>query len=127
MDETNTTTAFNVNYADKVIPRKFYAATSPKNKERAMDNVTALICWTCTKSKHWAYEKEVRVIQLERNGLLPFDKDQLTEIYFGVSTPQREIDKIKNIVKTQGYKPSRIGKMEVSKGRFNLEIDFAKK
>jgi len=85
-----------------------------------------LIYWTCTKSKHWAYEKEVRAINLEQNGLLPFKKEQLVEIYFGVSTPQNDIDKLKSIIKERDYNLSRIGKMKVSKERFNLEIDFQK-
>ncbi|WP_407476586.1 DUF2971 domain-containing protein [Elizabethkingia anophelis] len=52
------------------------------------------------KSKHWKYERELRLIKMT-TGLYRFDPGSLTAIYFGVRTPDEQIKTIKNLVHGQ--------------------------
>lgn len=47
-----------------------------------------------SKSNDWSYEKEIRVIKIHENGLIPFNKNALVEIIFGCKTPTEEINEI---------------------------------
>ncbi len=109
--------AFNVNYTYEFKPVEHSFVKSNKD-------VIDLIYWLCTKSKVWEYEQEVRVLEMYKNGYLPFDKIELVELYFGASTSKQNIDIINEIIKNRDYHLAKVGKMIVSKTKFELEVEY---
>ncbi len=106
--------AFEVNYATSVMPIKY-------NFGDGSDDISAFIYWICTKSHVWSYEQEVRVINIDQAGLLPFNKYQLCELYFGVGTTQEDVNLITDIIRNIGYRLYCIGKMFIDKNTFDLK------
>lgn len=64
-----------------------------------------------TKFKHWEYEKEIRIFK-QSHGLFNFKKEALTEVIFGCSTPQTEIDRIKKLCADNSYTHTTFQKTE---------------
>ena len=56
-----------------------------------------------TKSSDWKYENEIRVMKLNKIGLVPFKKECLEEIIFGYRTEQKDIDSIMELSKSRGF------------------------
>lgn len=102
----------------------------------------ALLRWCFIKSKHWAYEKEVRIhfqhrktIQLfekllpnesladEMMTFVPFAPEQLCEVYYGVSCLQKDILDIEEILKLKGYNVKR-ARMQKERNSFNLKVNY---
>ena len=110
-------TAFEVNYASSVNPRQF-------TFDNEIENLVDYTYWICTKSHVWGYEDEVRVISLNQNGLIPFNKYQLCELYFGVGTPQTEVNAITELIKNYCYRLYCIGKMLIDKNTFDLKPTY---
>jgi hypothetical protein len=50
------------------------------------------------KSKHWSYEQEIRIIKHEK-GLRSFNPISLRKIFFGVRTPDKQMNTIKNLIR----------------------------
>jgi hypothetical protein len=94
-----------------------------KSLEHSFVTSASTVHWMCTKSKIWEYEEEVRMIDITHNGIFPFAKFCLCEIYFGMATPQEEIEALKSIIKQKGYPVSRAGKMFINKDDFKLAIE----
>ena len=46
----------------------------------------------------WKYEEEFRVIKIDTQGLLPFKKEALTEIIFGINSSENDIKDIMKLV-----------------------------
>ncbi len=101
-----------VKYEDEIKPLQHSFETSGTS-----------VRWMCCKSKVWEYENEVRLIDVLNNGVFPFHKSNLCEIYFGVTTPQEEIDALKAIIKQKDYPISNSGKMYINKYDFKLAIE----
>lgn len=47
-----------------------------------------------SKSNNWNYEQEIRVLKIQKKGLIQFNKNALVEIIFGCKTPKIEIEEI---------------------------------
>lgn len=94
-----------------------------KPMEHSFETSGTSVRWMCCKSKVWAYEEEVRMIDISYNGIFPFHKSNLCEIYFGVATPQDEIEGLKAIIKQKGYPITKSGKMYINKFDFKLAIE----
>ncbi len=94
--------------------------------------------WVYSKSNVWDYEKEMRTYRRKRGPIplnkdfvvdrnedykdLPFDKDSLVEIYYGLHTTQKDIQEIEELIKSNGYnKLLKRFKIEKIKGTYNLE------
>lgn len=115
--EENGSDAFKINYVSEFVPRQHTLDTT-------IDDRVNYFYWLCTKATQWKYEQEVRILNLINSGLKPFNKSELCEIYFGVATPQSEIDVIKQITYNQGYSFSKVGKTRIDKRKFDLEIEY---
>jgi hypothetical protein len=98
-----------------------------------------LLRWVFMKSKHWAYEKEVRIhfqhqerLYFAATGIehevpddplatfVPFDPVQLIEIYYGISCKQDDIREIQAILKSKGYQVNTPQQMEKGREQFTL-------
>lgn len=75
--------------------------------------------WPCTKSKDWAYEEEVRAINVKNHGFINFPIESLTKIFYGLRTTAEDIRHIENIIQVNGYKVERY-KMEQRSPTFSL-------
>ncbi|MCK7164561.1 DUF2971 domain-containing protein [Enterobacter cloacae] len=67
-----------------------------------------------TKSKEWEYEKEMRVVTKQVEGVYPFERTQMTGLYFGMkmeSTDKRDLSRI--IDSSNNYTETRIRKHDV--------------
>ncbi len=105
--------AFEVGYVSSITPRTFTIGGG-------LEDLISFTYWACTKSHIWAYEQEVRVISMNQYGLLPFNKYQLCELYFGVGTTQTDINVITETIQRLGYRLYCIGKMCIDKKTFDL-------
>lgn len=101
-----------VKYEDEITPLEHSFETSGTS-----------VKWMCSKSKVWEYENEVRMIDISYNGIFPFHKSNLCEIYFGVATPSEEIEAIKALIKQKGYPITKSGKLYIKKCDFKLAIE----
>jgi hypothetical protein len=97
-----------VRYAHEIKPLNYF-----RNRD------IVLLNWLFTKSHVWSYEEEVR-IYLKRNGFVNFNKKCLKEIHFGVRTPKEYIEKIKKLLKKNGYSVNKLTKMSVDTKTFDL-------
>ncbi len=82
------------------------------------DTVFSIYNWLFTKSDIWNYEEEVRRVYLDRNGVIPFEKDELVEIYYGLSLPNENITEIQNML--TDYSITKQSKMKMNPNTFNL-------
>lgn len=80
--------------------------------------------WSAITTKHqaWFYEQEVRVIHHRENGFLPFNKQVLKEILFGVYTTQGDIDKVKAALQAHGYSNVALKKATLHDTRYKLQF-----
>lgn len=70
-----------------------------KNHNETVDKILT------TKSNHWSYEKEIRVIKpFETKNKISFKKESLKEIIFGARTDKKVIDEIIDLMSLNGYK-----------------------
>lgn len=74
-----------------------------------------------TKSIDWAYEEEMRIIK-EKEGLYQFNKIALFSIYFGLRTPQDEIDNIIKLATENGFEHLIYKKATIKEGHYSLEF-----
>lgn len=47
--------------------------------------------WACVKDSDWAYEKEIRAVDMSRKGLHKFALNAVKEIHYGMKTKQEDI------------------------------------
>lgn len=95
----------------------------PENSDETLEDVVTVIL---TKSKHWEYEKEWRLIQRPSNYDEPYrghpvsyQDDMLSGIIFGSRMKNKEKTTIKNILRG---KPVRYYDARLIKNKFQLEI-----
>lgn len=55
------------------------------------------------KSSKWEYEEEYRVVRVDGAGFIPFNKESLCSICFGIDTPEETINEIKTLCCDNGY------------------------
>jgi hypothetical protein len=70
-----------------------------------------------TKSKHWAYEKEWRLIKEKGDTRVPYDPIALTGVYFGCLMPDKQKIKIATILANT---PTKLYEMKRSEDSFRL-------
>lgn len=73
-----------------------------------------------TKSEHWSYEEEYRVIK-PKTGTYNFDKKSLVEITFGANCKDEEVKKYIDLLKINNCKPT-ITYAIIGKSKFELLI-----
>lgn len=99
-----------VRYTDKVEPKNYFKET-----------IFSVYNWIFTKSKVWEYEEEVRRVYIREKGLIPFDKSELVEVYYGVRISPDQINKVQQLLKANGYdKIAKQSKMKINPQTFDL-------
>jgi len=99
-----------VRYTDKVEARNYFKET-----------IFSIYNWIFTKSKVWEYEEEVRRVYIKDKGLIPFDKFELVEVYYGVRISDDQIKKIQALLKVNGYDNiSKQSTMKINPQTFDL-------
>lgn len=108
---------FDVQYTNEIVPQDYFYDVNSRNSAIAQINMF------CTKSKVWEYEEEVRVFKFGKVGLQDFLKRDLAEVYFGINTPQKEIDMVIQLLHTEMYPVRKVGKMKINDSKFELDIE----
>ncbi|MBN9483577.1 MAG: hypothetical protein BGO70_13930 [Bacteroidetes bacterium 43-93] len=111
-----------VKYSDKIEPQKYF---SVDNK-----SFSALIPKMFTKAKEWEYEEEVRTL-IATNEHIPNDgalevglRDiQICELYYGIKTPEEQIQEIESILKERKYPIGKKGRMKMRQDAFAIYVD----
>lgn len=98
-----------VKYTSKVEPVNYFS-----NKEVSLFN------WVFSKSHIWSYEEEVRAAYIFGAGLIPFLKNSLKEIYFGLRVTKEKRIELLNIIESKGYNISKKAYMVMDKSRYDL-------
>lgn len=87
--------------------------------------------WLMTKAKDWEYEDEVRLISKSHNGILKFPKENLTEIFLGLSITDENKEKvIESLIRNNYSDKTKLYRMAIDKKSFSLcpvEIKWNKK
>ena len=99
-----------VNYMDKIVPKNYFR-----------DKESVLFYWMITKSKIWEYEEEVRAVYTQKNGLIPFVKPSLKEIYFGLRMSEMNKKMLINLLTELGYKLDKFSTMIMDPTTFDLQ------
>lgn len=74
-----------------------------------------------TKSDHWAYEAEIRTLQMTF-GKYPFKKECLTEIIFGCKTDPKEIAEIRQIIADAKYPNLKFKQVRLRDKQYDIDI-----
>ncbi|WP_192811666.1 DUF2971 domain-containing protein [Pontibacter sp. BAB1700] len=69
------------NYIQKSVG--YFDSITPINQLN--HEVLSIYKWLFAKSRVWSYENEIRRIKIDQTGLIPFEKDEIVELYFGIS------------------------------------------
>ncbi|WP_269934580.1 DUF2971 domain-containing protein [Serratia liquefaciens] len=81
---------FDVNYS-KERPRLF--------DEHGRTNSHNTGFYAClTKAKEWEYEQEMRVVTMQPQGIYPFERSQITGVYFGMQIDRNHKKEISRII-----------------------------
>ncbi|RZK07927.1 MAG: DUF2971 domain-containing protein [Pantoea sp.] len=84
------------------------------DKKGRTDTETTGFFASLTKSEEWKYEKELRVVIKKPEGIYPFDRNQITGVYFGMSVSKDSKKEIcKTIDRSNNYTNTRIKKLDV--------------
>jgi Protein of unknown function (DUF2971) len=121
-DEEFFTHLLEVNYCESYDPINYAA-----EDQQAINKILQ------TKHKGWEYEQELRVIKTpikildnKYSRLFGYKKEALTEIYFGLKTPQQEVEKIQNICATNQLKHVVFHQAEKVPNEFRLTFKSVK-
>ena len=76
-----------------------------------------------TKSIHWEYEGEFRVINFNKQGLVSFERKALTKIIFGCKSSDNDISHIKSLIANNNYLSPNFQKATVSTNEYKLELN----
>lgn len=90
--------AFNQNQGDRVIQLAVRYANEIQPRNYFKETQFSIFNWIFTKSAVWEYEKEVRRVYINNNGLIKFHENELLEIYYGVNITDEQIKFFEGIV-----------------------------
>lgn len=91
------------------------------------DNKEELIKLFLIKYTDWEYEKEVRIIDTDKNGSRKFKKEVLKTIIFGCKTNIKYMKSIIKLCNKNEFKHVKFKKAKIVPGKFELEFDEIKK
>lgn len=127
INDNETMLTYHVKYTDQILPMRYFGEE---------DKMDAIINWIFTKSSIWEYEGEVRSFIANIEGRIAIEDGcyssvglhpkQICEIYYGVSTPQNEIDEIERIIKERAYQIEKRGRVVKIKNSWDLGIEEIK-
>jgi hypothetical protein len=87
------------------------------------DNREELLKLFLTKYTDWEYEKEVRIIDLEKNGNRRFKKEVIKTIIFGCKTNRKYIKAIIKLCNKNNLNHIKFKKAKLIPGKFALDFD----
>lgn len=87
------------------------------------DNKKELVKLFLTKYTDWEYEKEVRIIDFERNGNRKFKKEVIKTILFGCKTNRKYIKAIIKLCNKNNLNHIKFKKAKLIPGKFALDFD----
>ena len=116
-----------VNYSNDVPKINYDAFISALPKDVDMQVRKFISLFTLTKSKHWEYEKEWRVISRLRNKselyeILPFDFKEIGAVYLGCKITSQNEEQVLDLMKAKCPK-AEIYKAQKSQTKFALEFE----
>ncbi len=76
-----------------------------------------------TKYRDWKYEKELRIIDYNKNGNRKFKKKLLKTIYFGCKATEINIKHIIQLCQINGFSHVIFKKAKLISGKFELDFD----
>lgn len=76
-----------------------------------------------TKYRDWKYEKELRIIDYNKNGNRKFNKKLLKTIYFGCKATEINIKHIIQLCQLNGFSHVKFKKAKLIPGKFALDFD----
>lgn len=80
-----------------------------------------------TKSIDWQYEKEIRIIDMNKNGNRVFNRKVVKSIIFGCKTSEDDIREVIKLCNTNGFEHTHFRKAKMIAGKFALDFDDIKK
>jgi hypothetical protein len=105
--------AFEVNYQEKYPNIRIYD-----------DDLARMKAGILTKSTHWAYEKEYRVIEYTKGpGVYDFSGNLLTGVIFGCRMPEERKIQIRDWISKRHFKPA-IYQASLKKREYGLNIEL---
>lgn len=106
-----------IKYTDK---REYELLSYTLQYEELKEQFSKLLA---TKAMDWAYEKEVRFMNLDKGDFnRKFDSKCLKSIIFGIKTKGEEIKKVKKLCKENNLKHIKFKQAKLIDGRFEIEI-----
>lgn len=106
--------------------KDFYALYPVNYSERIeaiscfADLKTALKHWLLTKAIDWKYEKEIRALSLEHNGLMKFSPLNLKQLYFGCKVDKAKKNEVLSLIK-KDFAHVEIFQMSIDDDNFRLK------
>ena len=67
-------------------------------------STTLFPVWAFVKNSDWAYEKEIRAVKMDYNGLLEYNIESVVEIHYGIKTDIDMIGRLESIMSIKNYK-----------------------
>lgn len=104
-------TATEVSYGSPFLP-KYNFFTDSKNE--------GLHKQIYNKAPDWSYEEEMRIVNLNGDEKVSFNKIHLVEIIFGYKCDLNHILKIRDMIKVNEYANANFSKMEISQKEYRL-------
>ena len=111
---------YSVHLKDLFIMKVLYEAerTSIDYFEKS---TTLLPIWAFVKNSDWSYEKEIRAVKMDYNGLLKYDISSIKEIYYGIKTDPNIIGRVESIMALKNYNNYKRFQVAQSKGSYSYE------
>jgi hypothetical protein len=106
---------------EKFIQSSVTYASEIKSINYVQDTRLGMYSWLFTKSHVWNYEEEVRRVSNIGKGLIPFQKEELCEVYYGLRLTEQQIEKIKNLLKSNLYVIDKHSRMIMNRNTFDLQ------
>ncbi len=91
------------------------------NKAQGKKNEFAKLC-ICSKSKHWKYEQEWRLISKSCNKYIEYPEEMLTGIIFGYYMSDNDKMQIKEMIKKKEHKP-KLYQAKIDDDRYDINIE----
>lgn len=103
--------AIEVSYGSSFIPEyNFFTDSKMEGLHKQIYN----------KAPDWSYEEEMRIVNLNGDKKVLFNKQNLVEIIFGYKCSHLQILKIRDMIKVNKYTNTNFAKMEISQREYRL-------
>jgi hypothetical protein len=91
------------------------------------ENVGYLLKHLSTKSKHWSYEREVRLVYLLKSRIaINLPSDFINEIIFGISMSEEHKNEITDL-RNKNFPTAKLFQAELDRNRFKINLKLLSK